>query len=217
MDVLPIDAVLPRLLAALAARPSAVLSAPPGAGKTTRVPLALLDAPWLAGRVLVLEPRRMAARAAAERLAAGLAEPVGRSVGYRIRGEARAGARIEVVTEGILTRMLQSAPDLPGVGAILFDEVHERSIHGDLGLALTLEVQEALRPELRLLAMSATLDVEGFARLMHDAPVIESAGRAASRRDAVARATLAPAGRGAARASRRRRGADRAGAGRDGR
>ncbi len=177
MDALPIDAVLPLLLEALAARPSAVLSAPPGAGKTTRVPLALLGAPWLTGRVLMLEPRRVAARAAAERLAAGLGERVGRQVGYRIRGESRPGSRIEVVTEGVLTRMLQSAPDLPGIGAVLFDEVHERSIHSDLGLALALEVQEALRPELRLLAMSATLDVAGFARLLRDAPVIESAGR----------------------------------------
>ncbi len=178
METLPIDAVLPRLLDALAAGPAAVLSAPPGAGKTTRVPLALLDAAWLAGRVLVLEPRRVAARAAAERLAAGLGEPVGRSVGYRIRGESRPGSRIEVVTEGILTRMLQQAADLPGIGAILFDEVHERSIHTDLGLALALEVQQALRPELRLVAMSATLDVGRFARLLDGAPVIESAGRA---------------------------------------
>ena len=147
---LPVDAVLPQLLDALAAGPAAVLSAPPGAGKTTRVPLALLGAPWLTGRVLMLEPRRIAARAAAERLAASLGEPTGRSVGYRIRGESRPGSRIEVVTEGILTRMLQSAPDLPGVGAILFDEVHERSIHSDLGLALALEVQGALRPELRI-------------------------------------------------------------------
>jgi ATP-dependent helicase HrpB len=177
METLPIDAVLPRLLDALAAGPAAVLSAPPGAGKTTRVPLALLRAPWLTGRLLMLEPRRIAARAAAERLAAGLGEPVGRSVGYRIRGESRRGSRIEVVTEGVLTRMLQSAPDLPGVGCILFDEVHERSIHSDLGLALALEVQEALRPELRLVAMSATLDVAEFARLLGNAPVIESEGR----------------------------------------
>ena len=174
---LPVDAVLPELLAALAAGPAAVLSAPPGAGKTTRVPLALMDAPWLEGRVLMLEPRRIAARAAAERLASQLGEKVGRRVGYRIRGEQRPGSRIEVVTEGILTRMLQSAPDLPGIGAVLFDEVHERSIHSDLGLALALEVQEALRPGLRLLAMSATLDVAGFSRLLGGAPAVESAGR----------------------------------------
>ena len=177
METLPIDAVLPRLLDALAAGPAAVLSAPPGAGKTTRVPLALLGAPWLDGRVLMLEPRRIAARAAAERLAASLGEPVGRRVGYRIRGESRPGSRIEVVTEGVLTRMLQAAPDLPGVGALLFDEVHKRSVHSDLGLALALEVQEALRPELRILAMSATLDAGGFARLLGSAPVVESAGR----------------------------------------
>src|SRR5690625_4489131 len=178
MENLPVDDVLPELLAALGRRNSAVLSAPPGAGKTTRVPLALIDAPWCAGRVLMLEPRRVAARAAAERLAAGLGESIGNRVGYRIRGEARPGTRIEVVTEGILTRMLQSDPELPGIDAIIFDEVHERSIHTDLGLALALEVQEALRPELRLLAMSATLDVERFARLLGDAPIIESAGRA---------------------------------------
>lgn len=178
MEKLPVDDILPELLTALGNGNSAVLSAPPGAGKTTGVPLALLDAPWLQGRVLMLEPRRVAARAAAERLAAGLGEAVGDSVGYRIRGEARPGRRIEVVTEGILTRMLQSDPELPGIGAIIFDEVHERSIHSDLGLALTLEVQEALRPELRLLAMSATLDVEGFARLMGGASIIESEGRA---------------------------------------
>ena len=174
---LPVHAVLPELLAALTAGPCAVLSAPPGAGKTTRVPLALMDAPWLEGKVLVLEPRRIAARAAAERLASQLGEKVGRRVGYRIRGEQRPGSRIEVVTEGILTRMLQSAADLPGIGAVLFDEVHERSIHSDLGLALALEVQEALRPGLRLLAMSATLDVAGFSRLLGGAPVVESAGR----------------------------------------
>jgi ATP-dependent helicase HrpB len=127
----------------------------------------------------MLEPRRVAARAATERLAEQLGEPVGQSAGYRIRGESKVSAktRIEVVTEGILTRMLQSDPELPGIGAILFDEVHERSIHTDLGLALCLEVQEALRPDLRLVAMSATLDTAQFARIMGDAPIIESAGR----------------------------------------
>lgn len=178
MEKLPVDDILPELLAALADRPAAVLSAPPGAGKTSRVPLAMLDAPWLEGRILMLEPRRVAARAAAERLAASLGEAVGKRIGYRIRGEARAGTTIEVVTEGILTRMLQSDPELPGIGAIIFDEVHERSIHTDLGLALALEVQEVLRPDLRLLAMSATLDVAGFARLLGGAAIIESAGRA---------------------------------------
>jgi ATP-dependent helicase HrpB len=177
---LPIDPVLPELLAALESGPNAVLAAPPGAGKTTRVPLALLTAGWAgAGRLLMLEPRRIAARAAAERMAEMLGEAVGGIVGYRIRGESRVSkaTRIEVVTEGILTRMLQSDPELPGIAAVLFDEIHERSIHTDLGLALALEVQGALRPELRLLAMSATLDTGAVSRVMGDAPVIESAGR----------------------------------------
>ncbi|MCH8951887.1 MAG: ATP-dependent helicase HrpB, partial [Proteobacteria bacterium] len=177
---LPIDPALPGLLAALESGRNAVLAAPPGAGKTTRVPLALLSAGWAGtGRILVLEPRRIAARAAAERMAELLGEAVGATVGYRIRGESRVSAatRIEVVTEGILTRMLQSDPELPGIAAILFDEIHERSIHTDLGLALALEVQGALRPELRLLAMSATLDTGAVSALMGDAPVIESAGR----------------------------------------
>ena len=181
---LPIDPALPGLLAALETGRNAVLAAPPGAGKTTRVPLALLTAGWAgAGRILVLEPRRIAARAAAERMAELMGEAVGGTVGYRIRGETRvSGAtRIEVVTEGVLTRMLQADPELPGIAAVLFDEIHERSIHTDLGLALALEVQGALRPDLRLLAMSATLDTGAVARLMGNvqggAPVIESAGR----------------------------------------
>ncbi len=158
---LPIDAVLPALLEALAARPSAVLQAPPGAGKTTRVPLALLDQPWLAGRkVIVLEPRRIAARAAARRMAAMLGEPVGRTVGYRVRLESRVGpdTRIEVVTDGLFLRRLQDDPELGGVGAVLFDEFHERGIDADLALALCLEAQGALRDDLRLVVMSATLD-----------------------------------------------------------
>ncbi len=181
---LPIDPALPGLLAALEAGRNAVLAAPPGAGKTTRVPLALLHAGlgvgWAgAGRILMLEPRRIAARAAAERMAELLGEAVGGTVGYRIRGESKVSkaTRIEVVTEGILTRMLQSDPELPGIAAVLFDEIHERSIHTDLGLALALEVQGALRPELRLLAMSATLDTGAVSRVMGGAPVIESAGR----------------------------------------
>ena len=178
---LPIDAVLPDLLAALANGPNAVLAAPPGAGKTTRVPLAMLDAPWRGdGKIMMLEPRRIAARAAATRLAEQLGEKPGGSVGYRIRGESHPGTAIEVVTEGVLTRMLQSDPDLPGIAAVLFDEVHERSINTDLGLTLCLEVQTALRPDLRLVAMSATLDTGVFARLMGSdvpAPVIESEGR----------------------------------------
>ncbi|MBT0779746.1 ATP-dependent helicase HrpB [Paracoccus sp. pheM1] len=173
---LPIDAVLPELTAALAAHGRAVLMAPPGAGKTTRVPLALL--PVVTGRILMLEPRRLAARAAAERMAETLGEPLGRTVGYRIRGEAVPGNRIEVVTEGILTRMIQSDPELSGVGCVIFDEFHERSLNADLGLALAWEARQALRPDLALLVMSATLDAEPVAALMDGAPVIRSEGRA---------------------------------------
>ncbi|MEM1382200.1 MAG: ATP-dependent helicase HrpB [Pseudomonadota bacterium] len=175
----PIDDVLPALTAALTQTNRAVLAAPPGAGKTTRVPLALLGASWAQGRIVMLEPRRLAARAAAERMAETLDEKVGQSVGYRIRGESRVGkaTRIEVVTEGILTRFLQADPDLPGIAAVIFDEIHERSIHSDLGLALTLECQAVLRPDLRVLAMSATLETQRLAALFGGAPVIESAGR----------------------------------------
>jgi ATP-dependent helicase HrpB len=178
MEPLPVDAVIPALLEALAATGAAVLEAPPGAGKTTRVPIALLEAGICAGRILVLEPRRVAARAAAERLAAGLGEEVGRRVGFRIRGEGRPGSAIEVVTGGVLTRLIQADPELPGIGAILFDEIHERSLEGDLGLALALEIREGLRPDLRLLAMSATLDAGPVAALMGGAPVITAQGRA---------------------------------------
>ncbi|MCC0069148.1 MAG: ATP-dependent helicase HrpB [Rhodobacteraceae bacterium] len=179
-DRLPIDAALPALLPALRDAGRAVLQAPPGAGKTTRVPLALLDAGLTAGRIVVLEPRRLAARAAAERMAETLGEPVGRTVGYRIRGEAKVsgGTRIEVVTEGILTRMLQSDPELTGIGAVIFDEFHERSLNADLGLALAWEVRQALRPDLLILVMSATLDADPVARMLDDAPVITSEGRA---------------------------------------
>jgi len=175
----PIHDLLPQILASLAGVPRLVLEAPPGAGKTTQVPLALLDQPWLAGgKILLLEPRRIAARAAAEFMAAQLGEAVGETVGYRIRFEAKISprTRIEVVTEGILTRLLQSDPELPGIGAILFDEFHERHLHGDLGAALALDVQASLRPELRLLVMSATLDGERIARWL-DAPRLSSAGR----------------------------------------
>ncbi|MFN4170999.1 MAG: ATP-dependent helicase HrpB [Pseudorhodobacter sp.] len=177
---LPIDAAIPDLLAALRARRMAVLQAPPGAGKTTRVPLAMLDAGLTTGRILMLEPRRLAARGAAERMAETLGQAVGETVGYRMRGEAKTGprTRIEVVTEGILTRMIQSDPGLDGVGAVIFDEFHERSLHADLGLALALEVRGALREDLILLAMSATLDAAPVAALMGDAPLITSAGRA---------------------------------------
>ena len=177
---LPVFHVLPKLAEALALRGMAVLQAPPGAGKTTLVPLDLLARGIVAGRILMLEPRRLAARAAAERMAETLGEPVGRTVGYRIRGEAKVSAatRIEVVTEGILTRMIQSDPELTGVGLVIFDEFHERSLNADLGLALCLEVRGALRADLHLLVMSATLDAGPVAALMGDAPVVTSQGRA---------------------------------------
>jgi ATP-dependent helicase HrpB len=176
---LPIEQVLPDLIGALDAAGRAVLQAPPGAGKTTGVPLALLDA-GAKGRIVMLEPRRLAARAAAERMAEVLGEPCGRTVGYRIRGEAKVSdqTRIEVVTEGILTRMVQDAPDLPGIGTVIFDEFHERSLNADLGLALTWEARGALRPDLRVLVMSATLDAEPVAAMLDAAPLISSEGRA---------------------------------------
>ncbi|MCR6495059.1 ATP-dependent helicase HrpB [Thermomonas sp. S9] len=171
--------LLPDILAALAARPRLVLEAPPGAGKTTQVPLALLDAPWLAGRkIVLLEPRRVAARAAAGFMAKQLGETVGQTVGYRIRFENKVGpaTRIEVVTEGILTRMLQDDPLLDGVGAVLLDEFHERHLAGDLGLALALDVQASVRSDLRIVVMSATLDGARLAAFL-DAPRLSSAGR----------------------------------------
>lgn len=177
---LPIDTVLPQLRTALAERGRAVLQAPPGAGKTTRVPLALLGEPWLGGgKIVMLEPRRIAARAAAGHMASLLGGTVGGTVGYRIRMDRKVGpdTRIEVVTEGILTRMLQDDPALEGVGAVIFDEFHERSLNADLGLALALETAE-LRGDLRLLVMSATLDGGPVARLLDDAPVVTSEGRA---------------------------------------
>ncbi|RJT42663.1 ATP-dependent helicase HrpB [Mesorhizobium waimense] len=178
---LPVSAVLPALGEALAKRNSAVLVAPPGAGKTTLVPLALLDAPWLgAGKIVLLEPRRLAARAAARRMAELIGEEPGGTVGYAMRMENRTSARtkILVVTEGVLSRMILDDPELPGVSAVLFDEFHERSLDGDFGLALALDVQGALRPDLRLLVMSATLDGARVAGLLSGAPVIESQGRA---------------------------------------
>ncbi|MCC6709214.1 MAG: ATP-dependent helicase HrpB [Gammaproteobacteria bacterium] len=177
-DPQPIDAVLPELLASLAVQPRVVLEAPPGAGKTTRVPLALLKASWCTGKVLMLEPRRIAARAAAGFMAAQLGEAVGETVGYRIRFERKVSARtrVEIVTEGILTRMLQDDPLLDGVSAVVFDEFHERHLASDLGLAMCLEVQAGVRPELRLVVMSATLDGERLASYM-DAPRVTSEGR----------------------------------------
>ncbi len=178
--MLPVGDALPALRAALAAAGAAVLQAPPGAGKTTLVPLALLGAPWLAGRrILMLEPRRLAARAAARRMAEMLGEAVGDSVGYRTRLDTRIGptTRIEVVTEGILLRLIQDDPALDGIGLVIFDEFHERSLDADLGLALALETRRHLREDLRLLVMSATLEGEPVARLLGDAPIIASAGR----------------------------------------
>jgi len=177
---LPVTEVLPRLVQALDEGSSAVLVAPPGAGKTTLVPLALLDRPWIGnGRIILLEPRRLAARAAARRMAELLGEEPGATVGYAMRMESRMSAktRIMVVTEGVLARMILDDPELPGVSAVLFDEFHERSLDGDFGLALALDVQGALRPDLRLLVMSATLDGARVAKLLDGAPVIESAGR----------------------------------------
>jgi ATP-dependent helicase HrpB len=177
---LPIESAIPALRTALAAHRAAVLEAPPGAGKTTRVPLALLDEEWLRGRrIVMLEPRRLAARAAASRMASTLGERIGETVGYRIRRETRVGpsTRIEVVTEGILTRMLQHDLSLEGIGLVIFDEFHERSIVGDTGLALTLAASELLRDDLRILVMSATLDGQRVATLIGDAPVIRSEGR----------------------------------------
>jgi len=178
--MLPIHDVLDALQAALSAHTSAVLVAPPGAGKTTVVPLALLGAPWRGdGRILVLEPRRLAARAAAERMARTLGEAVGETVGFRVRLQSRVSARtrIEVVTEGVFTRMILADPGLSGVACVIFDEFHERSLDADLGLALARDSQGLVRDDLRLLVMSATLDGAAVARLLDGAPVVESVGR----------------------------------------
>ncbi|RZL59479.1 MAG: ATP-dependent helicase HrpB [Sphingomonas sp.] len=179
MTDLPILAVLPELLAALRARPNAVLVAPPGAGKTTAVAPALLREDWCTGEILLLSPRRLAARAAAERMAALAGEAVGGTFGYATRMDSRrsAATRVTVVTEGIFVARIQSDPELAGISAVLFDEVHERSLDGDFGLALALDAQGSLRPDLRIVAMSATLDGARFASLLGDAPVIESEGR----------------------------------------
>ena len=177
---LPVLAALPSLQDALARQRSAVLIAPPGSGKTTRVPTALLDAPWLANRrIVMLEPRRLAARAAASYIASLLGEGVGETVGFRVRDETRVGphTRIEVVTEGVLTRMLQSDPALEATGIVIFDEFHERSLHADLGLALCLQSRALLREDLRVLVMSATLDAAPVAALLGNAPVVQAEGR----------------------------------------
>src|SRR5689334_6906653 len=180
MDSLPVDEALPRLKEALAARNAAVLVAPPGAGKTTRVPLALLDASWLQGHKIVMqEPRRLAARAAARRMAATLGEAVGETVGYRVRLDSKVGpgTRIEVVTDGLFLRLLQDDPSLEGVGCVIFDELHERGLETDLSFALVRESQQALREDLRVIAMSATLDPGPVSERLGSAPVVESAGR----------------------------------------
>lgn len=178
-NLLPIDLTIPHLRDALQSHTSVILQAPPGAGKTTRVPLALLDDGWLAGgKIVMLEPRRLAARAAAQRMASTLGEHVGETVGYRMRSGTRVGSRtrIEVVTEGVLTRMLSSDPSLDGVGLVIFDEFHERNLVADLGLALTVQSQGILRPDLRILVMSATLSVGPLASLLDDAPIVTSEG-----------------------------------------
>ncbi|MBI3672751.1 MAG: ATP-dependent helicase HrpB [Rhizobiales bacterium] len=176
----PVDAVMAQLAEELARGPAAILVAAPGAGKTTRVPLKLLDARWLSGKkIVMLEPRRLAARAAARRMADTLAEEIGETVGYTVRLDRRVSAktRIEVVTEGILTRRLQTDPELAGTGLVIFDEFHERSLDGDLGLALTLDMQRALRDDLKILVMSATLDATRLSAHLGGAPIIDAPGR----------------------------------------
>ena len=176
---LPVSDALAPLRAALADNPNAVLAAPPGAGKTTLVPLVLADEPWLSGKIILIEPRRLAARAAARRMASMLGEEVGETVGYRMRLDTRVSARtrIEVVTEGVFTRMALSSPDLEGIDCVIFDEFHERALEADFGLALALDIQSGLREGLRILVMSATLDTTRVAALLDDCPVIESLGR----------------------------------------
>ena len=209
---LPVEECVDALRHALAAESSAVLVAPPGAGKTTLVPLRLVDEPWLAGRrIVVLEPRRLAARAAAQRLASLIGEEPGGLVGYQTRDERRisASTRIEVVTEGILTRRLQTDPELPGVGLVVFDEVHERNLPTDLGLAFALDARRTLRPDLRILAVSATADADRFARVLggpdSPAPIVRSEGRQYP--VDIRWAPVAPTGRGGGKGGRPRPGA----------
>ena len=177
---LPIDELLPQLIATLAEHSSVVVQAPPGAGKTTRVPLALLDAAWLGNKkIIMLEPRRIAARAAARFMARTLGERVGETVGYRVRLDNKTGpkTRIEIVTEGILTRLLQNDPALAEYGVVIFDEFHERNLHSDLGLALCIDSQQGLREDLKVIVMSATLDGAAVSKLLDDAPMLNSEGR----------------------------------------
>jgi ATP-dependent helicase HrpB len=179
--MLPIDSLLPALKDTLRSRNSAVLVAAPGAGKTTRIPLALMDEPWLAEhkRIVMVEPRRIATRSAARFMAAALGQQAGEAVGYRVKRDTCVSAhtRIEVITEGILTRMLQTDPGLSDIGLVIFDEFHERNLHADLGLALCLQSQAMFREDLRILVMSATLDDQSVASLLNDAPILKSEGR----------------------------------------
>jgi ATP-dependent helicase HrpB len=178
--IFPVDHIIPDLKAALMSRPSAILVAEPGAGKTTRVPLALLNEPWLAGKkIVMLEPRRLAARAAASRMAQTLDEKLGDTVGYTVRLERKVSAatRIEVVTEGILLKRLQQDAELPDIGLVIFDEFHERNLDGDLSLALCLDVQRGLRDDLKFLIMSATLDTESLSTFLDKAPILNAKGR----------------------------------------
>src|SRR5258708_23784246 len=180
MSSLPVDEALPARKAVVAGPTAAVLVAPPGAGKTTRVPLALLDAPWLKGRKIIMqEPRRLAARAAARRMATTLGEPVGETVGYRVRLDSKVGprTRIEVVTDGLFLRLLQDDPSLEGTGCVIFDELHERGLESDLAFALVRESEGALREDLRVIAMSAALDPGPVSQRLGGAPLVESAGR----------------------------------------
>ena len=176
---LPIDAVLPQLLAALRDGTRALLVAPPGAGKTTRVAPALLDEPWCGGKVLLLVPRRLAARSAAEFMAESGAKRLGATIGYATRLDSKVGkaTRVIAMTHGVYLSRMQADPELSGVCAVLFDEVHERRLDSDLALALTLDAADGLRPDLRILPMSATLDIDRFARLLGDPPKIESEGK----------------------------------------
>ena len=179
-DSLPILDILPEICSQLANQNTLILQAPPGAGKSTVLPLELLKEKWLEGKkMLMLEPRRLAARSVATRMASLIGEEVGQTVGYRVRFENKTSSatRLEVLTEGILTRMLQQDPSLEGVGLVIFDEFHERSLHADLALALCREMQQVVREDLKILIMSATLDGEQLSKLLGNAPIVTSSGR----------------------------------------